>query len=589
MSKKKRKNISPNATITTSFASQAPDATSQLKTATVEQATETSPVLVEPAAVLADAQSPSVPGETASALTQIYSPTWSEELGRWTLRYQWPLFGLIMGLATFLRLVRLDYRSIWYDESFSLTLASRDLPTILTGTANDYHPPLPYLLLGGWTRLLGDSVYSGRVLSALFGLAFVAAVYGLGREMFGSRTALLAALFATVAPFQVLYSQEVRHYSLQALLGTLVLWAFYRAWRRNTTWAWSLYALAAVLSLYNLYFSLFGLMALNLFYLGLSFARWRTGGWQWRKSAGWLGANLAVGLLFAPWAWTLVGQVGQVKKSYWISTPNPLEALRLTNVLLLNATELTIEPPWPLVGLLLGTLATLFVLNALRFRLRRGDRGRRRRSFEILLLAAYWLGAVGIVLALSYLFTPIYLERSLLGVSAPLYLLLGRVMQTARRPALWLFLLVPGLIVLVASLNSYYFSRFYTTHYENEGAVATLREGYRASDLVLHTNKLSYLPFRYLKAPGPQYLAPEEPGNIHDDLSAQTLKALDMTYTPLDRLPPARRVWLVRGNPQPGQTEAYLDNLQAGLTARYAEIARFQFWGETLYLYEARA
>ncbi len=528
--------------------------------------------------------------ENADDPELIYEPTWSEQLGELVLEYKWWLFGLVMLLAAGLRLWRLDYRSIWYDESFSLTLASRDLATLLSGTANDYHPPLYYILLGGWTRLLGDNVYSGRLLSALAGVGFVAVVYGLAKELFGSRTALLAALFAAVAPFQILYAQEVRHYSLQALLGTATVWAFYRAWRRGGWLYWGLFALAWVLSLYNLYFSIFGLLLINLFFVAAILDRRRTSaGWDWPRIKGWVGANLAIGLLYAPWALVLIQRVGQVQKSYWIDKPNPLEFFRLTNVFLVNATNLTTDPLWTVSGLLLGTLVTVFLLNALRFRLRRGEKGQHRRSFEVALLMTVWLGVVLLVLAISYLFAPIYLERSLLGVSALFYILLARVIQTARRPAFWLLLIVPGLVVLLGSLYFYYFSADYTTHYENEQALAHLRASYRQGDLTLHSSKLSYQPFAYLKAPGPQFLAPEEPGNIHDDLSAPTLTAIGMSYTPvpqaLAQVPANGRVWLVRTDPQPGQTAQYLDSIQQQIATRYTLSEKWEYRGGILFLY----
>lgn len=527
--------------------------------------------------------------------TTLYIPGWSERLGGFALEYKWWLVGAVVVLAAILRFWRLDYRSIWYDESFSLTLASRDLPTMLSGTANDYHPPLYYLLLGGWTNVLGNSVYTGRLFSAMAGIGFVAVVYGLGKELFGSRTALLAALFAAVAPFQLLYSQEVRHYSFQALLGTWTVWAFYRAWKRNSWLEWGHFALSGVVSLYNLYFSIFGLLLLDLFFVGvILYSKQTAGRWDWSRIKGWVGANVAIGLLYAPWAIVLVQRAGQVKKSYWIDTPNPLEIFRLSNIFLFNATNLTTDPPFAALGLLLGALITFFLLYSLRFRLKRGDMGKRRRSFEIALLLTYWLGVVALVLVISYVFAPIYLERSLIGVSAAFYLLLARVIQTARRPAYWLLLLIPGLIALFGSLGFYYFSREYTTHYENDQAASQLKANYKPGDVTLHSSKLSYQPFAYLKAPGPQFVAPEEPGNIHDDLSPATLSAIGMAYTPvseaLAQVPVGGRLWFVRTEPQPGQTDQYIQSMEQLISKRYVLAQKWDYWGLSLYLYiEPRA
>lgn len=536
------------------------------------------------------------PPTTAEAVVQTppvpaHPPKWNERLGQWALAGQWWLLGGVLVLAAFLRFYNLGERSLWYDESFSLTLANRDIATLLSGTANDYHPPLPYLLLKGWMTLFGDSVDTARVLSALFGVGFVAVLYGLAREMFGSRTALLAALFAAVAPFQILYAQEVRHYSLQALLGTWLVWAFYRAWQRGGWLHWGHYGLAGVVSLYNLYFSIFSLATLNLFFISVMLYQWqKQKNWPLKQGLGWLAANGAIAALYAPWTLALLQQAGKVGKAYWIQTPNPLEIFRLTNVLLLNATNLTTPELLTTVGLLLGAITTFFLFYAcVRFRLKSGPKGKRRRSFEIGLLLVYWFGTVTLVLVVSYLYAPLYLERSLLGIAAPCYILLGRVVQTARRPALWLVLLVPGLFTLLGALYFYYYSPDYTTHYDNEGAVARIKAAYQPGDLTLHSSKLGFLPFAFLKTPGQQFLVPEEPGNLHDDLSQATLKAVGMAYTPvsevLAQVPKDGRLWWVRTNPQPGQTEEYLDGIQTQLAARYRLVERWPYHGGELFLY----
>ncbi len=521
-----------------------------------------------------------------------YRLSWSENLGFFALHHRRLLFWLILSLAAVLRLGRLGARSVWYDESFSLTLANRDLPTLLTGTAYQHHPPLGYLLLDGWLRLFGDSVYAGRLLSVLFGVGFVAVVYGLARDMFGSRTALLAMLFGALAPFQIAYSQEVRHYSLEALLGGWLVWSFYNGWRRNTPLAWLQFTLAGILALYNLYYSILGLAALDFFFVGyLLYNRRVNGHWQLNRFKGWFFANLAMAAAFAPWSLVLLNEAKQVSKSYWIPVPNPLEIFRLTNVYLLNATNLTTGPLLTLAALILGPLITLFLFNALRFRLRRGEKGQKRRSFEISLLLTYWFVPALLALGLSYLVAPLYLERSLIGFAAPCYILLARVIQTARRPALWFGLIIPALVVLLGSLGTYYFSEEYTTHYENEQAVAHIRAAYQPGDITIHTNKLSYQPFQYLKAAGPQYLAPEEPNNIHNDTTPESLKALGMAFTPvpdiIGQIQAGGRIWFVVDAPQPGQTFDYLTGLQQQITAsHYKQTRSWDFWNGQVLLFE---
>lgn len=520
--------------------------------------------------------------------------TWEQRLGELALAYHSLWLGLIVVLAAGLRLFNLGLRSVWYDESFSLVLANRDPGTILTATAHDYHPPLWYLLLWLWEKLFGLDLIAARCLSVGWGVATVALLYLLAQKLFGSRTALLAALLAALAPFEILYSQEVRMYSFDGFLGVLLVYVFYRAYRFDTRLDWCWFGLVATLALYTLYFSVFGLVALDIFFVGAVWFSRTQKKWPRTKIWHWLVANLIIAVLYLPWLIAMLGQVARVQKAYWIQRPNPLEFLRLFDIYLFNTTNLTV-PLWlATLGLILSAIVFVILFNSLRFKLRRSEKGRYRRSFELSLMLAYWLLPVLIVFVVSYLFGPIYLERSLIAFAAPVYILLARVVQVAHRPRRWLFLLVPGCLIIVAALGYYYSSRFYSQHYELEPAATYLEARYQPGDIVIHSNKLSYLPFVYLKVPGAQFLIPEQPDSPHNDLSVQTAQAITLSYTPiaeiLAKVRPNQRVWVVVTDPQPDTDpqwwaktgQSWLEQQHYKLLSQTPDT---MFWGETVLLY----
>lgn len=541
---------------------------------------------------------PSVPVkqevETVQEQKAVANTTWEESLGSFAITYQNSLLLFILGLATTLRLFNLGFRSVWYDESFSLILAGRDPATILDGTAHDYHPPLWYFILSGWEKLFGTDLVAARFLSAFFGVLAIWLIFITAKKMFGSRTALLAALIMALSPFEIAYSQEVRMYSFEACLGVLLLYTFYRAYRYNTLLEWAGFIIATTLALYNLYFSVFGVLSLDLFFVVAFWYESRQSKyWSRTKLVRWIGSNLLIALLYLPWLMEMLGQVAKVQKSYWIQKPNPLEFLRLFNVYTLNTTNLTVDGWLATLGLLVASITFVLLLNAMRFKLRRGEKGLRRRSFEVALNLTYCLVPVLIVLIASYLFSPIYLERSLIAFAAPAFILLARVVQTARRPRYWLLLLLPGLILLIASLSFYYNNRLYTNHYELGQASAYVKARYQTGDIVVHTNKLSYLPFIYLKTPGQQFVIPEQPDSPHNDLSLQTEQAIGLQYTPIAdaaKTAPNSRIWLVVTAPQPGTDEfwwqktakSWLD--QNGYKLQ-EQTPPDEFWGEQIYLY----
>lgn len=231
------------------------------------------------------------------------------------------LLVLIVLLALGLRLARLTFQPLWWDEGWSLYFAASDVPTLLNLTSVDIHPPLYYLLLRLWTALVGSGVVAVRLLSVLIGTAAVPLLYAVGRRLLGYRLAshgggLLAAFLLAISPFHVYYSQEVRMYGLVTLLG---LAAFYFAhrwaaqpWATSEGPAWGSlpgYVLAATAALYTQYYAAFLLLGLNLA-LAFHWLRLRPPAAVLRRRAGaWLAAQGAVLLLFVPWLWYAAGRL----------------------------------------------------------------------------------------------------------------------------------------------------------------------------------------------------------------------------------------------------------------------------------------
>ena len=125
----------------------------------------------------------------------------------------------ILALAAFLRFYLLDGQSFWNDEGNSARIAERSLQLITEGAAGDIHPPLYYYLLHVWRGIFGSSEVALRSLSAALGVLLVGLTFFIGRKVFGAGVGLLAALLATINPFQIYYSQEARMYLLLAVIG----------------------------------------------------------------------------------------------------------------------------------------------------------------------------------------------------------------------------------------------------------------------------------------------------------------------------------------------------------------------------------
>ena len=214
-------------------------------------------------------------------------------------RYRLVLGALVL-LALALRLARLRFQPLWWDEGWSLYFATTDVGTMLELTAVDIHPPFYYLLLHLWTRLFGPGVGSVRLLSILIGTATVPLLYlagkrlldprvplrsPVGKRLLDRRGPLMAVGLLALSPFHIYYSQEVRMYGLVTLLGLAATY-FALGWEPEG-WGGGQaagYVLVAAAALYTQYYAAFLLLALNLVVL----VRWlRNRGLRARWPAGW--------------------------------------------------------------------------------------------------------------------------------------------------------------------------------------------------------------------------------------------------------------------------------------------------------------
>ena len=139
------------------------------------------------------------------------------------------LLGLVLLTAFALRLCRLDFQDIWWDEARNIDVAGRALSAIATSPELDIHPPLYFYLLHGWMWLVGESPFAVRLLSTAFGLLTVPMLYQLGRDIGGQLAGVLAALVAALAPFALGEAQETRMYTMAFAWLCLAGWCLWRA------------------------------------------------------------------------------------------------------------------------------------------------------------------------------------------------------------------------------------------------------------------------------------------------------------------------------------------------------------------------
>jgi 4-amino-4-deoxy-L-arabinose transferase-like glycosyltransferase len=394
------------------------------------------------------------------------------------------LFILVLG-GFVLRLYRLGYQSLWYDETVSLLLAKKDLAALIAHTAGDIHPPLYYSLLHFWLLLAGDSEFSAAFFSLFFGVFLIALVYRLARELLGPTVGLIAAFLVTTSPYNLWYSQEVRMYTLGASLGILSVYFLvkFQRYLKFDVWYLVIYTLVTALGLYTLYYFAFLIVFENLFVLGVWL--WQRG-WRgrWGELARWVAAQLAVVVLYAPWIPVAFRQATNPPVPPWRSFIG-LDRMLIDSWSALSFGQ-SVEPStvWPLLVIVLVVYGIGLVASA------------QRPATSILLLGYTWVPVL--IISLVSLVVPLYHVRYVFTYSPAFYIVAaaGLAWLLRRWPAIFAMAVALLIGTSAYSVYNFHFDSRYAKD-DQRAAVTYIAQHWRSGDAVLINAGYVYAAFDY--------------------------------------------------------------------------------------------
>ena len=444
-------------------------------------------------------------------------------------------------IGALLRLFLIDKNGMWLDETFSVWLANHSVLEMLQWIVKiDQHPPLYYLLLHSWIALKGDTPDSVRLLSALFGAGTIPIIYLIGKRLSGAMTGVAAATLLALSPFNIHYAQDARMYTLltfnaaAAIYALVILltdprstrpigsqfWDYLRAWRtpapaepdtagdfsnqdgshRQPGWAaffraslrtietdlaWAAFIVFSAAAMLTHNTAVLFPLAVNIFVLGLIlFQRIKQPGpspaFQAPSLGNWVKAQVGIFILWSPWSVVFIQQTSRVYQEFWLPKPS---WDTVTQALRSFLDENAFVPP--------NQKTLIWVLYALVFCL--GLLYYRKKSSQFLFLAALFaipfLGELIVSLR-----RPIFLDRTLIWITIPLFLLLAAGIAQLR----FRFLIILALGILgtnnLFSVSDYY--RFAQT--EDWYNVARDVVAFSAEDdLVLFNATWTQIPFDY--------------------------------------------------------------------------------------------
>jgi hypothetical protein len=213
----------------------------------------------------------------------------------------------------------------------------------LMRNAEETTPPLFFLLLRGWWSMLEVLSWDHPTAAALRGLTVALDLVILGvllvmaRRHAGLRTARISGLLYAVHPLAVHFAQDLRMYTLGALLATLCCWGLLEVMRlrrrahgrgagipAEKAW-WALFSLAAAGMVLTHYVLVLNCLVLGAIGLGVFFSR-RDG----RGICHLIVASAFAALLTVPWLALVAGAQGTVDRSgaTWMEQPLAGEMFR---------------------------------------------------------------------------------------------------------------------------------------------------------------------------------------------------------------------------------------------------------------------
>lgn len=138
-------------------------------------------------------------------------------------KYLFLIMGLLILIGLELRLVFIDL-PLWYDEAQSVLIAKMSFPFEINKyllNIDMQHTPLYFYLLHFWIKIFGENDIALRILSLIFSLATIPCIYKLAKNFVSKKFALIAPLLMVFNTFNIIYSTEVRMYSIIIFLTVL--------------------------------------------------------------------------------------------------------------------------------------------------------------------------------------------------------------------------------------------------------------------------------------------------------------------------------------------------------------------------------
>jgi len=143
----------------------------------------------------------------------------------------WHLILLLSIVGFIFRIYFLGEQSFWIDEAFSVNAAkgimAHGYPLLDSGVVYS-RAILNTYIIAFFMQIFGETQFSARLVSVLFGTLMIPLMYYFGKELGNKKIGIIAAVLVTFSVWEIAWSRQARMYQQLQFFYFLSLLFFYR-------------------------------------------------------------------------------------------------------------------------------------------------------------------------------------------------------------------------------------------------------------------------------------------------------------------------------------------------------------------------
>lgn len=239
----------------------------------------------------------------------------------------------IIVLGSIFTLLASFHISMWFDETYSVAMASHNFKEIWLIGSYDVHPVLYYWMLriiniifGSTNNILIYRLFSNIavILLGILGITHI-------KKDFGEKTGLIFSFFTFFLPVIAVYANEIRMYTWAMLFVTLMAIYAYRIINNRNMKNWIIFAIFSLSSAYIHYYGLMTAGIINLI-LCIYLIKQAISKKMFTKDLKcFIVSSIIQIALYVPWLIYLMLQMKQVSENFWIAFKFPDTLIQMFN------------------------------------------------------------------------------------------------------------------------------------------------------------------------------------------------------------------------------------------------------------------